>query len=199
SDAWAGLRALIAPRDERMSAAGSLRRRAPSLSSMESAGRWSLVSVASVRDERRIDEQAVEEAARVLLARWGVLVRRVLEREGMAPPWRDLVRVLRRLEARGEIRGGRFVAGQSGEQYALPEAVAMLRTVRKRPARGEAITISAADPLNLVGLLTPDARVPAIASHRIVWCDGVPIAVRDADGVRSLASAGAIPLAVGAA
>ncbi len=185
SDSWAGLRALIAPRSERAPILRGMGRRM--LSSMEAAGRWSLVSVMGTADESRIDEAAVEDVARVLLARWGVIVRRVLERERMAPPWRELVRVFRRLEARGEIRGGRFVAGPSGEQYALPEAVDMLRTTRGRRERGETVTISAADPLNLVGLLTPGAKVAAIASHRVVYCDGVPIAVRDGEGVRSIA------------
>lgn len=195
SDAWAGLRALIAPRELARATDGGSRTRGAAggtlgsvaLGSMESAGRWALVAAASTRDGERVDESAIEEIARVLLARWGVLVRRVLEREGMAPPWRELVRALRRLEARGEIRGGRFVAGQSGEQFALPEAVELLRQVKRRPAQGDAITISAADPLNLVGILTPGARVPAIASHRIVWCDGLPVAVRDGDGVRAIA------------
>ncbi|UJR81941.1 DEAD/DEAH box helicase [Sandaracinus amylolyticus] len=192
SDAWSGLRALIAPQAERgIESVTTARRRGPSLSAMESAGRWSLVRTAGARDGERVDEHAVEEVARVLLARWGVIVRRVLEREGMAPPWRELVRVLRRLEARGEIRGGRFVAGQSGEQFALPEALEKLREVRRKPGRGDAITISAIDPLNLVGILTPGARVPAIASHRIVWCDGVPFAVRDGQGVRAMAEGAA--------
>ena len=171
------------------------------MSAMESAGRWSLVSGASARASEaerisgRIDERAVEECARILLRRWGVIVRRVIEREGMAPPWRDLVRVLRRLEARGEIRGGRFVAGQSGEQFALPDAVGALREVRRKRGTGETVTISAVDPLNLVGLITPGARVPSIASHRIVFCDGVPIAVRDGDGVRTLDASSHPPLA----
>jgi ATP-dependent Lhr-like helicase len=188
SDAWSGLRALIAPRDERPSTGSGARQLGPALSTMESAGRWSLVSAIAERETQRISEQAVEVIARVLLRRWGVIVRRLIEREGMAPPWRDLVRCLRRLEARGEIRGGRFVSGQSGEQFALPDAVGLLREIRRRPGRGEAITISAADPLNVVGLLTPGPRVPKIASHRIVFVDGVPLAVRDGEGLRPFAA-----------
>lgn len=185
SDSWAGLRALIAPRPERAQAPRGTGRL--SVSSMEGAGRWSWVSAASeMRDAQGTDEAAVEEIARVLLARWGVIVRRVLERERMTPPWRDLVRALRRLEARGEIRGGRFVAGPSGEQYALPEAAMRLRMVRGRKTRGETVTISAADPLNLVGILTAGPKVAAIASHRVVFCDGVPIAVQDGEGVRGI-------------
>jgi ATP-dependent Lhr-like helicase len=189
SDSWSGLRALVATRDERPIDG---RHAGPSVRAMESAGRWSLVDAVTAPplgarlDEVRASEEANLEVARILLRRWGVIVRRAVEREGMAPPWRDLVRALRRLEARGEIRGGRFVSGQSGEQFALPEAVGTLREVRRRPSRGETVTISAADPLNLVGLVTPGARIPAIASHRIVLCDGVPIAVRDGDGLRTL-------------
>jgi ATP-dependent Lhr-like helicase len=96
----------------------------------------------------------------------------------MLAPWRDLLRVFRRLEARGDVRGGRFVSGPSGEQYALPEAVGLLRSVRREAQPGELIAISAADPLNLVGILTPGDTVPALAGNRILFRDGVPVAVR---------------------
>jgi len=103
---------------------------------------------------------------------------RLLTREaGWLPPWRDLLRVYRRLEARGEIRGGRFVAGFSGEQYALPEAVGLLRQTRRRPSAGQWVSLSGADPLNLVGILTPGARLAALTSNRLIYRDGVPIAV----------------------
>ena len=92
------------------------------------------------------------------------------------PPWRDLLRIYRRLEARGEIRGGRFVAGFPGEQYALPDAVGMLREVRRRPETGVFVSISGADPLNLTGILTPGARIPALTGNRLVFRDGLPVA-----------------------
>jgi len=92
------------------------------------------------------------------------------------PPWRDLLRVYRRLASRGEIRGGRFVAGFSGEQLALPEAVAMLRKVRREQGDGEWVSISGADPLNLAGIVTPGPRLPALAGNRPLYRDGLPVA-----------------------
>jgi ATP-dependent Lhr-like helicase len=117
--------------------------------------------------------------ARQLLSRYGVVFHRLLERESGLPPWRDLLYCFRRLEARGEIRGGRFVAGFSGEQYALPEAVQQLRAIRRKSAPGHFATLSAADPLNLAGILTPGRRVTAIASNRILYRDGLPIAAQE--------------------
>ncbi|MGH9749614.1 MAG: Lhr family helicase, partial [Candidatus Polarisedimenticolia bacterium] len=128
-----------------------------------------------------------EPAARVLLRRYGVVFRRLLEREGLMPPWRDLIRVLRRLEARGEVRGGRFVDGVQGEQFALPEAVGLLREVRRRGPAGTLVSLSAADPLCLAGLLLPGSRLPAAPANRILYRDGVPLAVREAGEVRLLA------------
>jgi len=93
------------------------------------------------------------------------------------PPWRDLLRVYRRLEARGEIRGGRFVAGFSGEQFALPDAVTALRKQRREQDEGNALSLSGADPLNLVGILTPGAKLPALAGNRVIYREGMPIAV----------------------
>jgi len=102
------------------------------------------------------------------------------------PPWRDLLRVLRRLEGRGDVRGGRFVAGVSGEQFARPEAVERLRTIRRAGPSGSLVTIGGADPLNLVGLLLPGPRVASTGPGRILYRDGVPIAVREAGQVRHL-------------
>jgi ATP-dependent Lhr-like helicase len=93
------------------------------------------------------------------------------------PPWRDLLRVLRRLEARGEIRGGRFLAGVTGEQYALPDALAALRAIRKEPLDGSLVCVSGADPLNLIGTIVPGAKVPALVGNRILYRDGVPLGV----------------------
>jgi ATP-dependent Lhr-like helicase len=112
---------------------------------------------------------------------------RLLTREAAwLPPWRDLLRVYRRLEARGEIRGGRFVAGFSGEQYALPEAVGLLRETRRVPACGQWVSLSGADPLNLAGILTPGPRLAALTGNRLVYRDGVPIAVLSGGEVRFL-------------
>ena len=128
---------------------------------------------------------------RALLRRYGVMFRRLLERESLNLSWFELGRVYRRLEARGEIRGGHFVGGVSGEQFALPEAIGLLRSLRKtKPAR-ELVAISAADPLNLAGILSPGPRVTAIAANRILLRDGLPIAALEAGQI--------IPLEVSAA
>jgi len=117
-----------------------------------------------------------EEVARALLKRYGVVFRALLARESRLPPWRELALVYRRMEARGEIRGGRFLAGFSGEQFALPEAVSSLRAVRREEPTGEIIAVGGADPLNLVGIITPDARVAAVARNRVLFRDGLPLA-----------------------
>jgi ATP-dependent helicase Lhr and Lhr-like helicase len=115
--------------------------------------------------------------ARRLLLRYGVVFWRLLEREAdWLPPWRDLLRVYRRLEARGEIRGGRFVAGFSGEQFALPDAIGLLREVRRKPASDAWVSVSGADPLNLVGILTPGSRLAALTGNRLLYRDGLPVA-----------------------
>jgi ATP-dependent Lhr-like helicase len=176
SDSFAGLRALLAPADRR--------RRATAAYGMESAGRWSLVQpVRRVTDD---EEAAAEVAARALLRRYGVVFRRLLDRESALPPWRDLLQVYRRLEARGEIRGGRFVDGFSGEQYALPEAVARLRSIRRTKPTGTLVSLSGADPLNLIGIATPGDRVAALSGNRILYRDGVPVAVQEGRKTRFL-------------
>jgi ATP-dependent Lhr-like helicase len=166
ADSFAGLRALLAPQEKRKGL-------------VETAGRWSLL--------RPVEADDVEAVARALLKRYGVVFRVLLQRESHLPPWRDLVRVYRRLEARGEIRGGRFVAGFGGEQFAASDAVGRLRAVRKSEKTGELAVLSAADPLNLVGILTPEARVAAIYRSRILLKDGLPIAAVEGGQVRRLA------------
>jgi ATP-dependent Lhr-like helicase len=112
-----------------------------------------------------------------LLRRYGVVFWKLLEREApWLPPWRDLLRVYHRLEARGEIRGGRFVEGLVGEQFALPEAIAPLRTVRRRADDGELVSVSGSDPLNLVGTVLAGDKVAALAGTRVLYRDGAPIA-----------------------
>jgi ATP-dependent Lhr-like helicase len=123
-----------------------------------------------------LDSDALAEAvAEQLLARWGVVFRDVVVKESLAVPWRDVVWALRRFEARGTIRGGRFVTGFAGEQFALPEAVEQLRSVRQSPRTKQIVRLSAADPLNLIGIIVPGTRVPALRTNRIAYCDGAPI------------------------
>ncbi|MEA3214281.1 MAG: ATP-dependent helicase Lhr and Lhr-like helicase, partial [Acidimicrobiia bacterium] len=135
-------------------------------------GRWALVP-----GPMRVEEpdELAEAVAEQLLSRWGVVFRDVVLREHLSVPWREVQWAFRRLEARGVIRGGRFVNGFSGEQYATPEAVQLLRAVRKTPADGQVVTLSAADPLNLTGVIVPGARVPALGNRAIAWQDGLPI------------------------
>jgi ATP-dependent Lhr-like helicase len=172
SDSFGGLRALLVPSDQRGPTSGRHRRRRAA-AGMEDAGRWALAR----RGNPAQPPEALEHAARTLLLRYGVVFWRVLEREAdWLPPWRDLLRVYRRLEARGEIRGGRFVAGFSGEQFALPGAIGVLRETRRRKESGEWVSLSGADPLNLVGILTPGAKLAALTGNRLLYRDGIPVA-----------------------
>jgi len=155
------------------------------------AGRWTAVAPIDDDDGGAL-EASVEQHARTLLKRYGVVFRRLLTREANTAPWRDLTRVYRRLEARGEIRGGRFVSGMSGEQFALPEAVGTLREVRRTPSSGRIVTICTADPLNLVGIVTAGDRLRAGSRNRIAYRDGVPVAVSEGEEFRPL-----VPLAGG--
>jgi ATP-dependent Lhr-like helicase len=194
SDSFAGLRALITPTSKKPPFAGQLRRRRPAMTSIEEAGRWSLLPQAHNKvnqqslapDTQSLSTEQVEHIARGLLRRYGVVFRKLLEREVQLPPWRDLLYVYRRLEARGEIRGGRFVAGFSGEQFALPEAVTSLRNMRNQTPRGDMVSISAVDPLNLTSIITPGERITAVMSNRILYRDGVPVAASIKDKVTFL-------------
>jgi ATP-dependent helicase Lhr and Lhr-like helicase len=182
SDSFAGLRALLVPAERRKPAMGGRRRRRIALFGMDAAGRWSKLArpadPAADPAERSADEETVEHVVRTLLRRWGVLFWRLLAREAdWLPPWRDLLMCCRRLEARGEIRGGRFVAGVTGEQYAAPEAITLLREARRKPHEGHYVSLSGSDPLNLVGILTPGARLPSLIGNRVLYRDGVPVAV----------------------
>jgi ATP-dependent Lhr-like helicase len=175
SDGFSGVRALVwaargrpATRDRRTSF----------------AGRWSVIGSPS---GSTTPEDALDIQARALLRRYGVVFRRLLTREAAAAPWRDLTRVLRRLEARGEIRGGRFVGGMSGEQFALPEAVEALRKTRRTQADGRIHVLSTSDPLNLAGIVTAGERVRSVGRNRIAYRDGVPLAAVEGDVVRELA------------
>jgi ATP-dependent Lhr-like helicase len=173
ADGFAGLRGIVSPRGA-----------SPAHGRTGRSGRWSAIDRAA--GSQPPADAVVETQARALLARYGVVFRRVAARETNAAPWRALVRAYRRLEARGEIRGGRFVTGVSGEQFALPDAVERLREVRRTPKDGRLITISAADPLNLAGILDHGDRVRTITAHRLVYRDGVPLAALEGDYMRPL-------------
>ncbi len=179
ADSFAGLRALLTPASKRSRTARRTRGGA-FIGGMADAGRWALVRkpvAGDVAGHAVLPIEALEHIARVLLRRYGVVFWRLLAREAdWLPPWRELLRVYHRLEARGEIRGGRFVAGVAGEQFALPEALALLREVRKRPLAGELLAVSAVDPLNQLGTLLPGSKVPALPGNRILYRDGVPLA-----------------------
>jgi ATP-dependent Lhr-like helicase len=190
SDSFTGLRALLTPGSKKTQAAARRKHRQP-VYEMASAGRWSILNrnphVEVSASQRVFDPEATEEVAWVLLRRYGVVFKRLLEREGMSIPWRVLLRVYHRLEARGEIRGGRFVAGISGEQFALPESVGMLRSMRRQGAQDSLISVSAADPLNVVGIITPGNRITSHTSNRILYHDGVPVASLESGETRFLA------------
>lgn len=206
SDSFEGLRVLLLPQERRMSFNGAPRKsRYKAVSGIEFAGRWSLLrrpippagdgaegnsqaTGPALRVATSLSEAVLEAFARALLRRYGVVCRRLLERESLHPTWYELGRIYRRLESRGEIRGGYFVSGMSGEQFALPDAISQLRSLRKLPATGRLVTLSGADPLNLAGILTPGPRVAAFASNRLLLRDGVPIASLEAGQILRLGS-----------
>lgn len=173
SDGFSGLRALV----------WAARRGRARDGRSRFTGRWTAVA----SDTGVTREQAVELQASALLRRYGIVCRRLLAHEANAAPWRELTRVFRRLEARGEIRGGRFVTGLSGEQFALADAVDRLREVRRTADHGDLIVISAADPLNLTGIVTSGERIRTSGRSRIVYRAGAPLAALEGGAVRVLA------------
>jgi len=174
-DSYAGLRALLVPAAKRATAASRSRRRV-ALFGIEDAGRWNVVRAPAAGPEATQDAEAVEHAARTLLRRYGVVCFQLLEREAAwLPPWRELARVYRRLEARGEIRGGRFIAGVSGEQFALPDAIATMRAVRRQPPDATLVCLAASDPANLLGTVLAGPKVPRVAGSRVLYRDGLAI------------------------
>lgn len=187
ADSFAGLRALLLPAAKR-EAPRHRRMRQHAFGGIEDAGRWSLTRFPHASDGRGSDGDAqrsvdsietVEHVARTLLARYGVVFWSLLEREApWLPSWRELLRVYRRLEARGEIRGGRFVEGLVGEQFALPEAIAPLRAIRQRADDGGLAVVGGCDPLNLVGGVLAGDRVPAVPGARVLYRDGLPLAAQ---------------------
>ncbi|MDL2354582.1 MAG: DEAD/DEAH box helicase [Pseudomonadota bacterium] len=201
ADSFAGMRAMLQPASKR--ASNDKRRRRAAGPGMEEAGRWALVrrdagadaadaSPATPPRKARIEPATLEHVAMTLLRRYGVMFWRLLEREAAwLPSWRELLPVYHRLEARGEIRGGRFVGGFSGEQFALPEAIPLLREVRRRGPDGALVCIAGVDPLNLCGTLLPGDKVPALAGNRILFRDGLPVATIVAGKIAYLADPGA--------
>lgn len=177
SDSFTGLRALLVPGKYKTNAG---RRRNNEIFSMSYAGRWSLLYNEN-GDINLLED--VEKIAWALLRRYGVVFRKLAERENLAPPWRELARTLRTLEARGQIRGGRFVEGVWGEQFALPEAIVELRKIKKEAKTNVLHSVSAADPLNLTGIITPGRRIPSFSGNRILYSDGVPVAFLEAKEV----------------
>jgi ATP-dependent Lhr-like helicase len=164
ADGFDNIRALIAPK--RRAGQGSASKARP----RHSTGRWSLLFAGESQDRAR----TLESTCWMLLRRYGVVFRDVLARETMVPRWRELLIAFRRLEDRGEVRGGRFVSGFLGEQFALPAAVESLRAMRNLGPTGEVVTLAAADPLNLVGILLPGERVPALSGKVLRLRDGLP-------------------------
>ncbi|AIF46131.1 DEAD/DEAH box helicase [Dyella japonica] len=200
ADSFAGLRALLVPAAKRDNHRHRRLRR-HMLTGIEDAGRWSLVrsdravllpsgekmpgradegrvlAKTPATSNKKLDQEQLEHIARSLLRRYGVVFWKLLEREApWLPSWRELLRVYHRLEARGEIRGGRFVEGLVGEQFALPEAIARLRAVRQQEPHGELVLVSGSDPLNLVGTVLAGNKLPAVTGTRVLYEDGVPVA-----------------------
>jgi ATP-dependent Lhr-like helicase len=176
ADGFDNLRALIDPK--RRAGQGNGRSMRP----RHSSGRWAVLH-ADVAAERN---RAVEAACWMLLRRYGIVIRDLLARESNLPPWRELLMAFRRLEDRGEIRGGRFVDGFLGEQFALPVAVESVRGMRNLPLSGDATTLSAADPLNLIGILVPGERVPAISGRTVSYKDGVAVSAPKLPGANAV-------------
>ncbi|MDQ1506892.1 MAG: ATP-dependent helicase Lhr and Lhr-like helicase, partial [Actinomycetota bacterium] len=179
ADGFAAIRSLVGAARSRPKSAHSvsrLRRGAPRPN--RAAGRWSLIPSVEPVDDR---EALAEAVADQLLQRWGVVFRDLAVHEGMPLPWRDLQRALRRFEDRGLVRGGRFVAGFSGEQYALPAAVDGLSDIRRHPCSGERVTVNACDPLNLTGVIIRGPRTPAVRTNTVTYVDGLPEGTATAD------------------
>ena len=170
ADGFRAVRSLFAQRAMAQSSLGRHRLRRGSQLTSRTAGRWSLLpEPVSDCDPDELAEAVAEQLA----ARWGVVFRDLLARENIAVPWRDVLWALRRMEARGTVAGGRFVNGFSGEQFAHPDAVGLLRETRKRPRNGETVTLSGADPLNLAGIVLPGPRVPALRTNSVTYTDGL--------------------------
>lgn len=194
SDSFTGLRALLTPNSKKPST--HRRRHRTAMFGVEDAGRWSLLNTFERTGDSKpsrhwevLDEEQLERLVAIYLQRWGVLFRSLLDRESYAPPWRVLLRTLRRLELRGIIRGGRFVAGVGGEQFAYSETVDALRKankVNKTAGPGNFYSLSATDPLNLLNLVLPNQKLSRLLTNRVLYRGGVPIAVLETGDVHFL-------------
>jgi len=176
SDGFQALRSLMASRSPQIRRRRSQSSRRLLRFAGPPEGRWSLLDSP---DEELAPDEVAEEAAGQLLARYGLIFRDLLAREHLDVPWREVLRVLRRQEAQGLVRGGRFVSGYYGEQYALPGAVEALRRTRKQERTGEVVRLNAVDPLNLVGILTPGPRLPAVPTNAVIYRDGLVVATEE--------------------
>jgi ATP-dependent Lhr-like helicase len=195
ADSFTGLRALLTPLSKTTNREVERRRRKRKpVYSMDEAGRWVRLHKQDQTEKLEaekgpvttLNSEALEAIALKLLDRYGVVFRKILDREALSVPWRELLRVYRRLEARGEIRGGRFVGGFTGEQFASVDAVQLLRSIRRTPADGSMVSVSAADPLNMLGVLIAGPRLSSASSNRLLYRDGVPIVVLEAREIRFL-------------
>lgn len=201
SDSYTGLRALLTPTNRKLSAHKRHNRKA--MFGVEDAGRWSLLNTFQeevVQEEPNkkpswkwevLDEEQIERLISIYLQRWGIVIRPLLERESHAPPWRVLLVHLRKLELRGVLRGGRFVTGIGGEQFAFPETVDALRKFKKDKKNKEGVAqpyycLAASDPLNLLKLTLPNRRLPRLLKNRVLFQGGIPIAMLDSAEVHYL-------------
>ncbi len=190
SDSFTGLRALLTPDSRKPGGHSNGRRRAAF--GVEDAGRWTLIEAQELQasDAAKLDSEQLERLVLVYLERWGVVFKRVLERESAAPPWRIVLSKLRSMELQGLVRGGRFIAGLAGEQFALPDTVTALRRFAKNQDAehrdSEYVCMAAADPVNLLNIVLPDTRLPKVAKNRVLYKDGVALAVLMHDGVKFL-------------
>ncbi len=187
SDNYTGLRALLTPGSHKLNSQRARRSRTNSYG-IERAGRWSLII--NETEAAPLDNDQIERLILIYLNRWGVLFKQALEREVFAPPWRILVHALRRMELKGVLRGGRFVAGAVGEQFALPETVDRLRQISKEKKQSKLVTLSAADPLNLLGVILPGKKLARVIGNRVLYRDGLPIAQLEAKEIKYLEEIG---------
>lgn len=175
SDSFTGLRALLIPDKYKN------KRRAQNGITFDfsQAGRWWKINKVNISEDLLKKEKNIEKLALFLLKRYGVVFRKLVEKEKLLPVWRDLLKQYRKMESRGDIRGGRFIEGLWGEQFALPSAVVSLRSVQKEKSDDEYIAISACDPLNLTGILTSGRKIPSISSNRILYKNGIPVLIKE--------------------
>ena len=195
ADSFTGLRALLTPNKKKP---GTHRRRGrKAMFGVEDAGRWSLLNTfqqsadaeSSKRHWKVLDEEQLERLVSIYLQRWGVLFRGILDREPLAPPWRVMLSALRKLELRGSLRGGRFISGVGGEQFAFPETVDALRKFKRsseNKSTARYYSLAATDPLNLVNLILPGKKLPRLSRNRVLYRGGVPIAMMDSGQVHFL-------------